>query len=111
MGQEQGEVEGLALEFVEQRLAELAQAGAGVEDYEVATAADFDAGGVAAIAYGVRAGRRNRTANAPEFDVGARLDGTNLAQAPGKIKLKISNRQKSAAQPLAAAKILAFGRY
>ena len=54
----------LALE----RGAELADAGAGVENEDARSAANFDAGGVAAAAQGRWTGRRDRTSSAPEFD-------------------------------------------
>ena len=53
---QQRQVKRAALEFLQQRLAQPAQAGAGVEDDEVMAAADFDASGVAAITHRVRAG-------------------------------------------------------
>ena len=46
--------------------AEQAQAGAGVEDDDLAVGADFDAGGVAAVVDGGRAGCGDGAADAPE---------------------------------------------
>ena len=49
-------------------MAEGAQAGAGIEDDDFIAVADFDAGGVAAIAHGVRARGGNGPAHPPELD-------------------------------------------
>jgi hypothetical protein len=87
--EEQRKVQRAALEFRQQRLAKFAQAGAGVENDDVAAAADFDASGVAAVTRGVRAGRRDRAANAPELDLRSRIDESTLAQTRGKTNLKI----------------------
>ena len=78
--EEQRQIERAALEFRQQRLTEFAQAGAAVQNDDVATVPDFNAGGVAAVTNGVRAGRRNRTANAPKLDVRGRLDGSTVTQ-------------------------------
>ena len=52
--------------LVDQRLAEVADAGAGVEDEHMVAAADFHAGRVAAIAGGARSGTRDAAAHAPK---------------------------------------------
>ena len=57
VGDEEGEGEGLGLEFCEEGAAEFAEAGAGVEDDDVFAAADFNAGGVAAVADGAASRR------------------------------------------------------
>jgi hypothetical protein len=77
---EQGEVERFAFEFGREREAEFAQAGAAVENNDVVAVADFNAGGVAAVADGGRSGRGNGAANTPEFDVRAVLDEPTLTQ-------------------------------
>ena len=73
--QEQGEIERLGFEFREQRLAEVAQAGAGVEDDDVRAGTKFDTTGVPAITNGTHARRRNRPPDSPEPDLGCFLDG------------------------------------
>ena len=52
---------------------------------------DFNASGVAAVTHGVRAGRRNRTANAPKLDVRGRFNKSTLAQTREKTNLKIAD--------------------
>jgi hypothetical protein len=86
---EQGEIERALGKFREERPAQSAQARAGVEDDDVGTGTDFDAGGVAAVTDGARPRRGNRAANAPEFYGRGRFDAETLAHSPGKIKLKI----------------------
>jgi hypothetical protein len=95
---EQREIERALGKFREQRPAQSAQAGAGVEDDDVGAGTDFDAGGVAAVTDGARPRRGNRAANAPEFYGRGRFDVETLAQMPGKIKLKNQNcfRRQSA---------------
>ena len=63
---EHRDVERLVAELAHQRLPEGANAGAGVENNDLIADADFDARGVAAEHRGLDAGRRNRTAHAPE---------------------------------------------
>jgi hypothetical protein len=79
--EEQREVERLFLKFLEQRLAQPAQTGAGVEDDDVVAVAKFDAGGVAAVADGGCPRRRDGAAHTPECYDSARFDGNTLAQA------------------------------
>jgi hypothetical protein len=79
VGEEQREIERMTFEFLEQGLAQFSQAGAGIKDDEVVAVADFDAGGVAAIAHGARSGRGDGTADAPEFYASASIDGHILA--------------------------------
>jgi len=75
MRNEQGKIERLALEFIKERLAKLAQAGAGIEDDDVITAANFYAGGIAAVAHSARSRRGNRAAHAPKLDLSSDFDG------------------------------------
>ena len=56
-----------AAEFLVERQPQLANAGAGIEDDDVAVGADLDAGRVASVTDRGRAGHRNRSAHAPEF--------------------------------------------
>ena len=70
----QGEIERPALEFIEERSAKLAQAGAGIKDDDVRAAANLDAGGVAAVTHGARSRRGNRAAHAPKLDVRSEFD-------------------------------------
>ena len=79
VGEEQREIERMTFEFLEQGFAQFPQAGTGVQDDEVAAVTDFDAGGIAAIAHGARAGRGDGTADAPEFYASASVDGHILA--------------------------------
>ena len=95
VGNEEREVERLGLEFAKQRDAELAQAGAGVEDDDVFAAADFNAGGVAAITDGSPPRRGNRAANAPKLDARRGFDGETLAQVGEKMKLKNDGTRKN----------------
>jgi hypothetical protein len=95
VGNEEREIERLGLEFLKQRDAELAQAGAGIEDDDVLAAADFDAGGVAAITDGSPPRRGNRAANAPKLDARRGFDGETLAQVSGKMKLKNDGTRKN----------------
>jgi hypothetical protein len=73
---------------LEQRLAQGAQARAGIEDDDVVPDAHFHARGVAAITNGIASRCGNGAANAPELDGGATFDRNTLTQSPGKIKLK-----------------------
>ena len=91
---EQGEIERLLFEFLHEREAEFAQARAAIKDDNVVVVADFDAGGVAAIADGGRPRCGNGSADTPEFYVRAFLDGQTLTQLTGKIKAKLSGRRK-----------------
>jgi hypothetical protein len=58
---------GLHRQLLQQLLRQRKYAGAGIEnDQGIVIAADFDAGGVATVAHGVRARRGNRATHAPE---------------------------------------------
>ena len=71
--------------LVDQRLAEVADAGAGVENQHLVAAADLHAGRVAAIAGGPRPGTRDAAAHAPEaYQHRRRHDGFNLPPPPEK---------------------------
>ena len=85
---QQGKVEWSPLEFGEQRLAKPAQPGAAIENEDVTPAADFDAGGVAAVADRARPRCWNRATNSPKLDVRGGFDAKNLAQRHAKLKLK-----------------------
>jgi len=88
VGEEQGQVERLVLEFGQQGLTERPQTRAGVEDDDFVTAADFHAGSIAAKANCLRSRCRNRAAHAPEFHACGGINETILAQAPPKRKRK-----------------------
>ena len=61
VGKQQGEVHRLGLELLEERLAQLAQAGARIQNNNIVAVTIFHATGIAPIAYGVRARCGNRT--------------------------------------------------
>ena len=86
--EEQRQVQRLFFEFLEQRLSQRPQTGAGIEDDNVIAVADFDAGGVAAIALGRRPGRGDGAAYTPEFYASASVDGTILARLERKTNRK-----------------------
>jgi hypothetical protein len=86
-----GQIELPFFKFGEQRLAEFAQAGAGIQNNDVRAAADFDARGVAAVTNGIFSRRRHGTADAPKFYLSNTFDTSTLRQRPAKIKLKIFN--------------------
>ena len=77
----------LLAEFLDERLAQKPQAGAGVENDDFVAAADLDAGSVAAQTHRVPSRRGNGAADAPKFDARARFDGESLAQTAAEIKL------------------------
>ena len=92
MREEQGQVERFVFEFLEQGLAEGAQAGAGIEDDDFIAVAVFHAGGIAAVTHGGFTGRGDGAAHTPELDGGSRFDGVTLIRAGGKLK---SEKMKS----------------
>jgi len=67
--QEQGDFHWRIIELGHQLATERAQAGASVENDDLALGADFDAGSVAAVADSGWAGSWNRAADAPKFQV------------------------------------------
>ena len=71
--EEQGDFQWGIVEFGEELAAERAQAGAAVENDDMVIGADFDAGGVAAVADGGRAGCGDGAADTPEFEVRRRF--------------------------------------
>jgi len=68
VGDEDGDAGGVDLEFADEGFAQFADAGAGIEDDDIAAPAGFDAGGVAAVADGLGAWDGDGTADAPEAD-------------------------------------------
>ena len=79
VGNEEGEIERLGLEFFQERDAELAQAGAGIEDDDVLAGADFDAGSIAAVVNGAASRSRDGAANTPKLYGRRAFDGATLA--------------------------------
>ena len=68
MRNQQGQVDGLVVEFLRQRQTERPDAASRVEDNDFAVGTDFHARSIAAVPHRARAGRRNRPAHAPEFE-------------------------------------------
>src|SRR4051812_47442602 len=67
MGKEQMQINRRAPELLVQRKTEFADAGAGVENDDVAIRAHFDAGRIAAVTDGRRSRNGNRSPDTPEF--------------------------------------------
>jgi hypothetical protein len=86
--QQQGEIQRLVLEFLQQRDAQLAQAGARIQNDNILAATDFDAGSVAAIADGACSRSGYRAADTPKLDARCRFDIRTLTQVMGKKKFK-----------------------
>ena len=70
VGKEECEFNWGMVELGHELTAEEAQAGAAIEDNDLAIGADFDAGSVAAVADGAWAGSWDGAADAPEFEKG-----------------------------------------
>lgn len=68
VGDEDADAGGVVLQFTDEGFAQFADAGAGVEDDDIAAPSGFDAGGVAAVADGLGAWDGDGTADAPEAD-------------------------------------------
>ncbi len=83
VGNEEGEIERLGLEFFEERDAEFAEAGAGIEDDDVFAGADFDAGSIAAVVNGAASRSGDGAANTPKLYGRRAFDGATLAQVWG----------------------------
>ena len=88
VGNEEGEIERLGLEFFQERDTELTQAGAGIEDDDVLAGADFDTGSIAAVVNGAASRSGDGAANTPKLYGRRAFDGATLAQVRGKMKLK-----------------------
>lgn len=95
VGNEEGEIERLGLEFFEERDAEFAEAGAGIEDDDVFAGADFDAGSIAAVVNGAASRSGDGAANTPKLYGRRAFDGATLAQVWGEMKLKNAGEGKS----------------
>src|SRR5688572_25782001 len=67
VGDEEVDLDRLAVELLGQRLAQRPDAGTGVEDNDLTISADFDARGVATKKDRGLTGRRDRSAHPPEF--------------------------------------------
>lgn len=109
MGNKQGKIEWLGLEFGQQSAAEFAQAGASIEDDNVFAGADFNAGGVATVTNGAAPGCGNGAANPPKLYGRRAFDGATLAQVQGEMKLK-NAREELFMESWALENGLAFGR-
>jgi hypothetical protein len=87
---EQREAEMLLFKFIQQRLSQQAQSGAGVEYNNVVTGANFYASGIASKTYCTAARSGYGAADTPEFDGGATFDAGNLTHDWEKIKFKFA---------------------
>lgn len=70
VGDEDGDVERLVLEFPGEGESQATDAAAGVEDDDLTVGAEFDAGGVAAVENGAGSWRGNGSADTPEAEEG-----------------------------------------